>query len=702
MPSGIAAPRLLDLPRSFGILGRALDARRPRAPRPTTGGAGRRRRGRRTRRAGDLDRPARPLTELAAAIPGPDGPWGVLLLVADPGPIAGSTDVGRRRPSSPTPSGRSSSVAHRAGRGRPTCSIAPRRCAASPATSAAAWTSIASSPASSTTPWSCSRATARPCSCAGPTAPTWPRSAAACRPATSTRSATGPGALAVDRRDRRPAAALRGRTTATTRVAPTCVPRSSRRASTRSARRRSWTAPSSLGMLNVYHDQPHAWTPDELETIAALATQASVAIRTAQNFQQMADLDRAAPVDPAARGAPEPPHERPRHRPGHRHRAAPAHRLPQRPRLPRPTATDLVPVAMQGQVGEYVDETPDQLRVAVGEGITGWVAEHRVAAEPARRRQRPARQHDPRHRGGPRRVDAPRADALRGPGARRARPLEARPRTSSRDDDLRLLVIYASFAAQAMANADTTAAPARAVGGARAPAAQPARAPARSPSRSSRRSTRRAVLEGITDRLGALIACDNIAIEVVDPSTGLLTPLTARGVHADAATWSRGSRARPASPPGWSSTTSRSTSRTSATTRGSTSSATTSTPDGSLIVVPLRGRAGAIGVLTIERLGRGNTVRRRGVRPRQAVRGAGLDRAAERGGLPGRRDPRPDRRPDRACSTTARSRSTSSGASARATPFGLIMLDLDDFREVNNALRPPGRRRGSCAGSPRR
>ena len=43
----------------------------------------------------------------------------------------------------------------------------------------------------------------------------------------------------------------------------------------------------------------------------------------------------------------------------------------------------------------------------------------------------------------------------------------------------------------------------------------------------------RAVLESITDRLGGLVDCDNIAIEIVDPSTGLLTPLTARGVHAD-------------------------------------------------------------------------------------------------------------------------------------------------------------------------
>ena len=44
------------------------------------------------------------------------------------------------------------------------------------------------------------------------------------------------------------------------------------------------------------------------------------------------------------------------------------------------------------------------------------------------------------------------------------------------DDDLRLLVIYASFAAQAMANADTTERLREQSAGARAPAAQPARA----------------------------------------------------------------------------------------------------------------------------------------------------------------------------------------------------------------------------------
>src|SRR5436190_20931670 len=43
-----------------------------------------------------------------------------------------------------------------------------------------------------------------------------------------------------------------------------------------------------LGLLNVYHDRPHHWMPDELETIGALATQASVAIRAAQDYERMA------------------------------------------------------------------------------------------------------------------------------------------------------------------------------------------------------------------------------------------------------------------------------------------------------------------------------------------------------------------------------------------------------------------------------
>ena len=89
-----------------------------------------------------------------------------------------------------------------------------------------------------------------------------------------------------------------------------------------------------LGLLNVYHDRAHAWSEDDLETMAALATQASVAIRAAQDFERMATWAAQLRIDPAARHAAEPALERPRHRDGHRHRAAPDHRLPQRPRVP--------------------------------------------------------------------------------------------------------------------------------------------------------------------------------------------------------------------------------------------------------------------------------------------------------------------------------------------------------------------------------
>ena len=100
------------------------------------------------------------------------------------------------------------------------------------------------------------------------------------------------------------------------------------------------------------------------------------------------------------------------------------------------------------------------------------------------------------------------------------------------DDDLRLLVIYASFAAQAMANADATE------------RLREQSAALEQQLRSQRELLQitesilttldaRAVLEGHHRAPRRLIACDNIAIEVVDPPTGLLTPLTARGVHAD-------------------------------------------------------------------------------------------------------------------------------------------------------------------------
>ena len=115
--------------------------------------------------------------------------------------------------------------------------------------------------------------------------------------------------------------------------------------------------------------------------------------------------------------------------------------------------------------------------------------------------------------------------------------------------------------------------------------------------------------------------------------------------------------------------------------------------------MPLRGRDGAVGVLTIERLGTGNTVLAGRVRARPAVRGAGLDRPPERRGLPRRRDPRPDRRPDR----PAQPRHVRGPARAERPRRAAVQPDHAGPRRLprrQQHARAPGRRPSSCARSP--
>lgn len=436
-----------------------------------------------------------------------------------------------------------------------------------------------------------------------------------------------------------------------------------------------------LGLLNVYHDTPHEWSDDELETIGALATQASVAIRTAQNFQQMstwtaqlqsiqqlgARLSHLSSVGDIGQAI--------------------ATELRQiidyhNVRVYRLVGSDLVPVAMQGQVGEYVDETPDQLRVALGEGITGWVAEHRIAqnlpdaAADPRANTIPGTENDLDES----MIVAPMlfADQVLGVVVLSKLGLH-----QFREDHLRLLVIYASFAAQAMANADTN---------------QRLREQSAALERQVRSQREllsitesilttldgRVVLETITDRIGDLIACDNIAIEVVDPATGLLTPLTARGIHAaqylepwelgetGVATW-----VVAANEPVYIVDEQQDPRVNQFRGKG--------TVDGSLIVVPLRGRAGAIGVMTIERLGIGNTfapeefdlVKLFAAQVSIALQNAEVFRAVE---IRAQTDDL----------TGLLNHGTFVEYLERAvrdgSPFGLIMLDLDDFRDVNNTM----------------
>jgi diguanylate cyclase (GGDEF)-like protein len=347
----------------------------------------------------------------------------------------------------------------------------------------------------------------------------------------------------------------------------------------------------------------------------------------------------------------------------------------------RLVGTDLVPVAMQGQVGEYIDETPDQLRVTIGEGITGWVAEHRIA------QSLPDAAADPRANTIPGTEDDLDESMLLAPMLFEEQVLGVLVLSKLgldqfSDDDLRLLVIYANFAAQAMANADTT---------------QRLREQSAALERQLRSQREllsitesilttldaRAVLESITDSIGTLIDCDNIAIEAIDPATGVLTPLMARGLHAE-------QYLEPWEP-------------------GETGLAPwvvehnepvyvsdqrhdprvnhfreVESIDGSLIVVPLRGRHGAIGVLTIERLGAGNLfaaeefelVQLFAAQVSIAIQNAEVFRDVEirarTDGLTGLLN--------HATFREYLDRGVREGAS-----FGLIMLDLDDFKGVNDS-----------------
>lgn len=436
-----------------------------------------------------------------------------------------------------------------------------------------------------------------------------------------------------------------------------------------------------LGLLILYHDQRHPWTDEDLEAMAALATQGAVAIRTAQNFAQMATwaaqlqsiqqlgvrLSRLSSVREIG--------------------IAIATELRQlidyhNVRVYRLYEDELAPVAMQGQVGEYVDETPEQLRIGIGEGLTGWVARHAVAQNV------PDAARDPRAMTIPGTEKDLDESMLLAPmlyedqvlGVLVLSKLGLRQFS---DDDLRLLAIYASFAAQAMANADATDRLRRQSAALERQLASQ-RALLQITESILTTLDPRAVLERITDSLASLVRYDNVSIELYDPATRRLHPLTARGVHAEEfladwapsetglATWVvdngepqlvrdelRDERVR--------------------------QFATTGPVEGSLIVVPLRGREGVTGVLTLERLGGGDRfteeefdlVKLFAAQVSIALQNAETHHETE---IRAQTDDL----------TGLLNQGTFHGWLARSVadggPFSLIMLDLDDFKAVNDGM----------------
>jgi len=430
------------------------------------------------------------------------------------------------------------------------------------------------------------------------------------------------------------------------------------------------------GTMYLAHDRPFRWREVDLDAAEALSGDAAIAIRSARTFGRMAAW--AAQLQAIQRLGARLSGLTTEQEIGH----AIATELRQlieydNVRVYRVRDANLVPVAWLGLSADYTGEKMDDLTVQVGEGITGWVARFRV----------------------PQLVDDsandPRAITIPGtkPDADESMLLAPMVHEGTcmgvvvlaygalrhfTEDDLRLLVIYASFAAQAMANADAT---------------ERLREQAEALERQLRaqrellRTTEailttldsRAVLDQITERLGALIACDNMAIEVVDRASGLLKPLTAQGKHRDdyMQPWEPGEQG--IAP--WVVENNQPVLIESELADSRVNHFRSGPMEGSLIVVPLLGPKSAAGVLTLERLGHRSftseefdLVKLFAAQVSIALRNAEVFSAVEvraaTDGLTG-------------LLNHLAFKQQLAASVAEAEPFGLVMIDLDEFSSFN-------------------
>jgi diguanylate cyclase (GGDEF)-like protein/excisionase family DNA binding protein len=285
-----------------------------------------------------------------------------------------------------------------------------------------------------------------------------------------------------------------------------------------------------IGLIAVYHDQPHDWPPEDLEVLTALARHASIAIKNAKNYELMAvwaaqlqsiqqlgtRLNRWGSVTGIGQAI-----------------AAELRQLIDyhNVRVYRVRGDAVEPVAWRGEIGEYTAEEREQLRLRVGEGITGWVAQNGIP------QYLPDAANDPRSQTIPGTEDDLDESMLIAPmlyedqvlGVIVLSKLGLHQFTG---DDLRYLEIYASIAAQAMVNADATE---------QLKAQSDRLAHQLSSQRELMQVTEsilstldpRSVVEEIADRLSGLLSVDNVAIGVHDPESGLINPLFARGVDAE-------------------------------------------------------------------------------------------------------------------------------------------------------------------------
>ncbi len=199
-------------------------------------------------------------------------------------------------------------------------------------------------------------------------------------------------------------------------------------------------------------------------------------------------------------------------------------------RVYRVDGEECLPVAWRGEVGEYLSEDGEQLRLKVGEGITGWVARHGLAqmlndAAADRRTQTiPGTDED---------LDESLllAPMLFDDEVIGVIVLAKLGLNQFGPDDLRVLEIYASIAAQAMANADATE---------RLRAQSETLARQLNSQRELLRVTEsilttldtQTLLEEIAERLQVIVPVDNICVSVHDAATRRLRAIFARGVYA--------------------------------------------------------------------------------------------------------------------------------------------------------------------------
>lgn len=289
------------------------------------------------------------------------------------------------------------------------------------------------------------------------------------------------------------------------------------------------TNDEAFGVLSLYHDEHHDWSDADIALLERLARYAASVMRSAQDYSQMATwtaqlqsiqqlgarLTRLRSVAEIGQAI-----------------CAELVQLidTHNTRVYRVVNETVEPVAWRGQIGEYEAEDSDQLRLKVGQGITGWVARFGLAQNV------PDAAHDKRARTIPGTASDLDESLLIAPmlfednvlGVIVLAKLGLNQFTA---DDLRLLEIYAAIAAQAMANADVTE---------RLHAQSEALARQVSSQRELLRVTEsilgtldtQTLLHEIAERLRSLVQVDNISVDLHDVEARVLRPIFASGRHA--------------------------------------------------------------------------------------------------------------------------------------------------------------------------